>query len=104
MSVDFRPAEIGDKDTVYHPLVASYAVAGEYDSMHEGRRLRNGFLRAILRQGQVHTAQGVLRFVQEVVHKGKRLGFSIDLRIDASYTERDTLDFLTDESCIFSGV
>jgi hypothetical protein len=91
------------KDTVYHPLVASYAVAGDYDSMHEGYRLGNGFLHAILRQGQVHTAQGVLRFVQEVVKKGKRLGFSLDLRIDAGYTDGSTLDYLTDNKLHFLG-
>lgn len=91
------------KDTVYHPLVASYAVAGDYDSMHEGYRLGNGFLHAILRQGQVHTAQGVLRFVREVVKKGKRLGFSLDLRIDAGYTDGNTLDYLTDEKLHFLG-
>lgn len=91
------------KDTVYHPLVASYAVAGDYDSMHEGHRLGNGFLHAILRQGQVHTAQGVLRFVQEAVNKGKRLGFSVDLRIDAGYTDGHTLDHLTDEKVHFLG-
>ncbi len=44
-------------ETVYHPLVASYSVAGDYDSMHEGHRLGNGFLHAILRQGQVHPAR-----------------------------------------------
>jgi hypothetical protein len=91
------------KDTVYHPLVASYSVAGDYDSMHEGHRLGNGFLHAILRQGQVHTAQGVLRFVKEAVNKGKRLGFSVDLRIDAGYTDGETLDFLTDEKLHFLG-
>jgi hypothetical protein len=91
------------KDVVYHPMVASYSVAGDYDSMHEGHRLGNGFLHAILRQGQVHTAQGVLRFVQEAVNKGKRLGFSIDLRIDAGYTDGQTLDYLTDEKLHFLG-
>jgi len=91
------------KDTVYHPLVASYSVAGDYDSMHEGYRLGNGFLHAILRQGQVHTAQGVLRFVQEVVAKGKRLGYSLDFRLDAGYTDGDTLDYLTDEDLRFLG-
>lgn len=91
------------QDTVYHPLVASYAVAGDYDSMHEGYRLGNGFLHAILRQGQVHTAKGMLRFVQEVVKKGKRLGYSLDLRIDAGYTDGKTLDYLTDEKLHFLG-
>jgi hypothetical protein len=41
------------QETVFHPLLASYAVAGKYDSMQEGQRLGNGFLHAILRQGQV---------------------------------------------------
>jgi hypothetical protein len=91
------------RDTVYHPLVASYAVAGNYDSMHEGQRLGNGFLHALLRQGQVHTAQGIKRFVQEVVRKAKRLGRVVDLRIDAGYTEGATLDYLTDEQVRFIG-
>jgi hypothetical protein len=91
------------KDTVYHPLVASYSVAGDYDGVHEGHRLGNGFLHAILRQGQVHTAQGVLRFVKEAVSKGTRLGFSIDMRIDAGYTDGETLDYLTDEKLHFLG-
>jgi hypothetical protein len=91
------------KDTVYHPLVASYAVAGDYDSMHEGYRLGNGFLHAILRQGQVHTAQGVSRFVREAARKAKRLGFSVDFRIDAGYTDGETLDFLTDQKLRFLG-
>ncbi|HEY2425503.1 MAG TPA: IS1380 family transposase [Pseudolabrys sp.] len=91
------------RDMVYHPIVASYSVAGDYDSMHDGHRLGNGFLHAMLRQGQVHTAQGVTRFVKEAVHKGKRLGFSIDLRIDAGYTDGHTLDYLTDEKLRFIG-
>jgi hypothetical protein len=91
------------KDTVYHPLIASYSVAGGYDSMQEGHRLGNGFLDAVLREGQVHTAHDVLPFVQEVVKKGKRLGFSIDLRIDAGYTDGATLDHLTDEKLHFIG-
>lgn len=91
------------KEHVYHPLVASYAVAGSYDSVHEGHRLGNGFLHAILRQGQVHTAQGIIRFMQEVVQKAKRLGFVSDLRIDAGYTDGGTLDYLTDEKVRFLG-
>jgi Transposase DDE domain group 1 len=91
------------QEIVYHPLIASYSVAGDYDSTREGHRLGNGFLHALLRQGQVHTAQGVLRFVQEVVPKGRRLGFRVDLRIDAGYTDGDTLDYLTDEKLRFLG-
>jgi len=91
------------RDTVYHPLVASYSVAGNYDSMHEGQRLGNGFLHAILRQGQVHTAHGIRRFLREVVLKAKRLGYVVDYRIDAGYTDGETLDYLTDENLRFVG-
>lgn len=91
------------KDTVYHPLVASYSVAGGYDSMHEGHRLGNGFLHALLRQGQVHTAQGIRRFLQEVARKAKRLGYVVDYRIDAGYVDGETLDYLTDEKLRFIG-
>jgi hypothetical protein len=75
------------RDTVYHPLVASYSVAGEYDSFQDGHRLGNGFVHAILRQGQVHTAQGVLRFLDETLRLAAPLGYVIDLRIDAGYVQ-----------------
>ncbi|MBS0260467.1 MAG: IS1380 family transposase [Planctomycetes bacterium] len=91
------------RDHVYHPMVASYSVAGDYDSMHEGYRLGNGFLHCVLRQGQVHTAQGMVRFVKETVSKAKGLGYSVDLRIDAGYTDGETLDYLTDEKIHFIG-
>ena len=91
------------RDTVYHPLVASYAVAGDYDGRHEGYRLGNGFLHAILRQGAAHTAEGVKRFAGHVVRKAKRLGWVVDVRIDAGYTDGATLDYLTDEKVRFLG-
>ena len=91
------------RDTVYHPLVASYAVGGDYDGMHEGQRLGSGFVHAILRQGAAHTAEGVKRFAGEVVRKAKRLGWVVDLRIDAGYTDGATLDYLTNEGVRFLG-
>jgi Transposase DDE domain group 1 len=90
-------------ETVYHPLVASYAVAGDYDGMHEGYRLGNGFVHVILRQGAAHTAEGIKRFTAEVVRRAKRLGWVVDLRIDAGYTDGQTLDYLTDEKVRFLG-
>ena len=91
------------RETIYHPLVASYSVAGRYDSMHDGHRLGNGFLHAILRQGQVHTAQGVKRFMQATIRQARVLGHILDFRIDAGYTDGKTLDFLTDEKLRFLG-
>jgi hypothetical protein len=91
------------RETVYHPLLASYSVAGKYDSVQDGHRLGNGFLHALLRQGQVHTAQGVKRFVQAVVRQARGLGQVLDFRIDAGYTDGATLDYLTDEKLRFLG-
>jgi len=91
------------RETVYRPLLASYSVAGNYDSMQYGHRLGSGFLHAILRQGQVHTAQGVKRFLEEVVRQARVLGHVLDFRIDAGYTDGETLDFLTDEKLRFLG-
>ena len=90
-------------ETVYHPLVASYSVAGNYDSMLEGHRLGNGFVHAILRQGQVHTAQGVLRFLRETLRLVELLGYIIDLRIDAGYVIGEVLDWLTERKLRFLG-
>jgi hypothetical protein len=91
------------RDTVYHPLVASYSVAGTYDSVHEGHRLGNGFVHAILRQGQVHTADGIHRFMQEVLRLTQGLGRVVDFRIDAGYVDGKVLDFLTDQTLRFIG-
>lgn len=51
----------------YHPLVASFCVGGHYDSAKEGCRLGSGFLHAVLRQGSVHTADGMRRFLRNVI-------------------------------------
>jgi hypothetical protein len=91
------------RDTVYHPLVASYSVAGGYDSMQDGYRLGNGFVHAILRQGQVHTAQGVLRFLREALRLAAPLAYLIDLRIDAGYVHGEVLDWLTERKRRFLG-
>ena len=41
--------------------------------------------------------------MQEVIRKAKRLGHVIDFRIDAGYTDGETLDTLTDEHLRFIG-
>lgn len=91
------------QETVYHPLVASFSVAGDYDSTREGHRLGNGFVHAILRQGNAHTSQGVLRFIKEVLRKSQLLARVVDLRIDAGFTHGEVMDYLTDEKVRFLG-
>ena len=91
------------KETVYHPLVASFSVGGDYDGTREGQRLGNGFIHAILRQGSVHTANGIRRFIRNVVGKARQLAWSFDLRIDAGFIAGPVLDELTDENIRFCG-
>ena len=91
------------RDTVYHPLVASFSVDGDYDSTRAGHRLGNGFLHATLRQGQVHTAQGSQRFIQRVIQHARQMARSFDLRLDAGYTFGSVMDAITDENVRFCG-
>ena len=91
------------RDTVYHPLVASFSVDGNYDSTRNGHRLGNGFIHAVLRQGQVHTAQGTKRFMQQVIGQARQMTRSFDLRLDAGYTIGRVMDELSSENGRFCG-
>jgi len=88
-------------EEVFHPLVASYSVGGDYDGFQKGLRLGQGFIHAVLRAGNVHTASGAKRFFQETVRKAKQLGYVIELRFDAGFADGETLDFLTEEKTPF---
>jgi hypothetical protein len=91
------------RDTVYHPLVASFSVGGDYDGTRVGLRLGSGFLHAVLRQGQVHAAQGAKRFVRKVIAKARPLARYLDARIDAGMMHGELLDELTDQNVRFCG-
>jgi hypothetical protein len=84
---------------MYHPLVASFAPGGDYDS----KRLGDGFVHAVLRAGNVHTASGAVRFIREAVKRSSTLARSIDVRLDAGYTSGAVLDALTDDGIPFIG-
>lgn len=91
------------REKMYHPLVASYCTAGDYDATRRGHRLGNGFVHALLRAGNVHTADGLLRFVLEALRKTEDLGYVRDVRIDAGLVEGPVLDLLTREKIRFIG-
>jgi hypothetical protein len=91
------------QETVYHPLVASFSVGGDYDSTRNGMRLGNGFIHAILRAGNVHTADGMKRFVRNVIEKARQMARSFDIRLDAGYTHGSVMDELTNQIVRFCG-
>ena len=88
---------------IYHPLVASFAVAGDYDNAWQGGRLGNGFIHAILRRGNAHTAEGMLRFLGRVLELAPRLAYVCDLRLDAGMTGGRVLDYLRRRKVRFLG-
>ncbi len=91
------------KKTVYHPLAASLSVGGDYDSAFHGLRQGSGFLHAILRQGQVHTADGVQRFIENTDQKAHRIAMHVSYRLDAGYTIGRVMDCLSASSRRFVG-
>src|SRR5690606_18639403 len=54
-------------------------------------------------QGQVHTANGMQRFVDNVDAKAHTIGQHIDYRLDAGYTSGTVMDALSDKSRRFVG-
>lgn len=91
------------RETMYHPLLASFSVNGDYDAFQHGGRLGNGFVHAVLRAGNVHTAQGALRFIRTAVSRAAALGYRIDARLDAGFTMGRIMDGLTDDGLRFIG-
>jgi hypothetical protein len=88
---------------MYHPLVASFAIDGDYDNAWQGGRLGNGFIHAILRRGNAHTAEGMLRFLDRVLELAPRLAYVCDLRLDAGMTGGRVLDYLARRKVRFLG-
>jgi Transposase DDE domain group 1 len=91
------------KATVYHPLLASFSVAGDYDSARDGFRLGNGFVHAILRRGESHTAEGAVRFLKRVLEIAPRLAYRFDFRLDAGFVIGRVIDYLTRRKSHFLG-
>jgi DDE family transposase len=89
------------REEVFHPLVASFTVGGDYDGFQNGLRLGQGFVHAVLRAGNVHTASGAKRFFLETARKAKQLGYVAELRFDAGFAEGALLDLLTDQNIHF---
>jgi hypothetical protein len=91
------------RSVIYHPIVASFSVAGDYDSGRQGLRLGNGIIHAMLRRGECHTAEGILRFLDHVLQIAPRLAYQLDLRMDAGFTSGRVLDYLTRRNVRFLG-
>lgn len=87
------------REKIYHPLAASFAAEGDYDS----GKLGDGFVHAILRAGNVHTAKGVVRFIRAAMARSAGLARHLDLRMDAGFMIGPVLDPLTDDGIHFLG-
>jgi hypothetical protein len=87
------------RETIYHPIVASFSAEGSYEAV----RLGEGFVHAILRRGNAPGAQGAVRFIGEAIRKGRMLAQHLDVRIDAAFTEGRLLDAINYEGVRFVG-
>jgi len=87
------------RDRIYHPLVASFAAGGDYDSP----RLGDGFVHAILRRGNAAAAQGAVRFILTAVAQARLLAHHLDVRFDAAFTIGPVMDPLCDKGIRFVG-
>jgi hypothetical protein len=87
------------RQTMYHPVVASFSPGGDYD----GSRLGEGFVHAILRRGNAGSAEGGARFVRETIRKSRILACHLDVRIDAGLVNGKMLDAIDDEDARFVG-
>ena len=84
-------------EKVYHPLVASFSPAGDYDS----RRLGDGFVHAVLRNGNVASADGAVEFVFKALEKCQGMAQAVDLRMDAAFAVEKVMDALSDRGIRF---
>jgi len=84
---------------IYHPIAASFAPEGDYDST----RLGDGFVNASLRPGNVHTADGAVEFARQSVDRCRAMARSLDVRMDAGFTIGEVMDSLTAEGIRFIG-
>lgn len=87
------------RQTIYHPLAASFSAGGDYDAP----RLGEGFVHAILRRGHSSSAEGAVRFVRAALRRSRRLASHLDVRIDAGLVNGRVLDAIDDEGAWFVG-
>jgi len=87
------------RQTIYHPLVASFSAAGSY----EAPRLGEGFVHAILRRGNAAGAEGAVRFARAALRQSRQLAQHLDVRIDAGLVNGRVLDAIDDEGARFVG-
>ena len=87
------------RQTIYHPLVASFSAGGDYDAP----RLGDGFVHAILRCGNSSSAEGAERFVRTALRQSRPLATHLDVRIDAGLVTGRVLDAIDDEGARFVG-
>jgi len=87
------------RQTIYHPLVASFSADGDYDAP----RLGEGFVHAILRRGNSGSAEGAVRFVRAALRQSRPLAVHLDVRIDAGLVNGRVLDAIDDDGARFVG-
>lgn len=84
--------------TVYSPLAAFFSPNGTFDSS----RLGEGFLHAVLRNGDAAPAEGADLFLGEALDKAKALAKTVAVRADAAFAGADILNRLDESGVRFT--
>ena len=78
------------KKTIYLPLVAGFSARGDYNAP----RLGDGFLHAILREGNAASAAGAEGFLRNASAKARELAVTVCHRLDAGFADAKIYNLL----------
>lgn len=76
------------RKTVYSPLAAYFSPNGDFAS----KRLGEGFIHAVLRDGNAAPAEGMNLFLQYTLDKARTLAKTVAFRLDAGFASADILN------------
>ena len=86
------------KDTVYAPFGAFFSVNGDFNS----RRLGEGFIGGMLRNGDAGPAEGAKEFITRMAGKAGQLAQTVALRVDAAFASSELLNHMDQLGCRFT--
>jgi hypothetical protein len=86
------------RKTVYSPLTACFSANGTFD----GKRLGEGFIHAMLRDGNAAPAEGALLFIDDVIDKARQLARTTAFRLDAGFASAAILNRIDERGARFT--
>jgi hypothetical protein len=86
------------RKTIYSPLTACFSANGTFDA----KRLGEGFIHTMLRDGNAAPAEGALLFIDDVIDKAEQLARTTAIRIDAGFASAEILNRIDERGARFT--